>query len=82
MAGKKESKYQHCDECRGEYLVVFGGRDGKKRYVRCKESFDRKEEGNERGKGDKRSIKEAKGRALEKGTRSRQLLSTHVGSHD
>jgi len=39
-------------------------------------------ERNETGKGDKRSIKEAKGRALEKGATARQLLSPHVGSHD
>ena len=38
--------------------------------------------GNERGKGDKGNIKEAKGRALEKGAKARRLLSLHVGSHD
>jgi len=66
MAEKKESKYQRCDECHGGYLVVFECRDGKNRCARCKERFDAKEGGNERGKGDKRSTKEAKGRALEK----------------
>jgi len=75
MAEKKESKYQRCDECHGGYLVVFGCKDGKNRCARCKEKFDGKGEGNERGKGDKRSIKEAKGGALEKGTRPRQPLS-------
>ena len=56
MAEKKESKYQRCDECHGSYLIVFECRDGKKRCARCKEKFDRQEEGNERGKGDKRGI--------------------------
>ena len=82
MAEKKESKYQRCDECHGGYLIVFECIDGKNRCARCKEKFDRKTEGNERGKGDKRSIKEAKGRALKKGPRPRQLLSPHVGSYD
>ena len=51
MAEKKRGKYQRCDECHGSYLIVF----------ECKERFDGKEGGNERRKGDKRSIKEAKG---------------------
>jgi len=68
----KESKYQRCDECRGSYLIVFECKDGKNRCARCKERFDKKGgECDERGKGDKRSIKEAKGRALEKGARPR-----------
>ncbi len=39
-------------------------------------------EGNEGGKGNKRSLKEAKGRALEKDATARQLLSPWVGSYD
>lgn len=61
MAEKKKGKYQRCDECHGSYLIVFECKDKKKRCARCKERFDRKEGGNERGKGDKRGIKEAKG---------------------
>jgi len=61
MAEKKESKYQRCDECSGLFLIVFECKDKKKRCVRCKERFDGEEGGNERGKGDKRGIKEAKG---------------------
>ena len=41
--------------------------------------IDRRE-WNERGKGDKRSIEEAKGGAFEKAARPRQLLSPRVGS--
>jgi len=63
MAEKKESKYQRCDECHGSYLIVFECNDKKKRCARCKERFDGRED--ERGKEDKRSIKEGKGRALE-----------------
>jgi len=36
----------------------------------------------EKRKGDKRSIKEAKGRALERDATARRLLSPHVGSYD
>ena len=61
MAEKKKGKYQRCDECHGSYLIVFECKDKKKRCARCKERFDGKEGGNERGKGDKRAIKEAKG---------------------
>ena len=43
MADKKESKYQRCDECHGQYLIVFECKDGKKRCARCKERFDREE---------------------------------------
>lgn len=57
----KYYKYQRCDECHGRYLIVFECKDKKKRCARCKERFDGKEGGNERGKGDKRSIKEVKG---------------------
>ncbi|MBA7669166.1 hypothetical protein ES703_77294 [subsurface metagenome] len=71
MAEKTESKYQRCDECSGLFLIVFECKDKKKRCLRCKEKFDKRREGNERGKGDKRSIKEAKGRALEKDATSR-----------
>jgi len=81
MAEKQESKYQRCDECHGGYLVVFECRDGKKRCARCKERFIKRKEGNERGKGDKRSIKEAKGRALEKDATARQLLSPRAGNY-
>jgi len=65
MAEKKESKYERCDECHGRYLIVFECKDGNNRCVQCKEKFDRKREENEKGKRNKRSIKEAKGRALE-----------------
>ena len=82
MAEKKVSKYQRCDECHGGYLVVFECRDGKKRCARCKEKFDKRREGNERGKGDKRSIKEARGGALEKVPTARQPLYLWVGSYD
>ncbi len=61
MAEKKKGKYQRCDECHGGYLIVFECKDKKKRCAQCKERFDGKEGGNERGKGDKRGIKEAKG---------------------
>ena len=43
MAEKKESKYQRCDECSGLFLIVFECKDKKKRCVRCKERFDKKE---------------------------------------
>ena len=51
---------------------------------RCKERFDTKEGGNERGKGDKRGIKEAKGRALGKDATAKRLLylyDANFGSH-
>jgi hypothetical protein len=51
-------------------------------YGARKDLTEGREGRNERGKGDKRNIKEAKGRALEKGAKARQLLSRHVGSHD
>ena len=60
-SGNKYYKYQRCDECHGRYLIVFECKDKKKRCARCKERFDGKEGGNERGKGDKRGIKEVKG---------------------
>ena len=59
MAEKTESKYQRCDECSGLFLIVFECTDKKKRCVRCKERFDTKEGRDERGKGDKGSIKKA-----------------------
>jgi len=40
--GKGASKYQHCDECHGGYLVVFECRDGKNRCARCKQKFDKR----------------------------------------
>ena len=48
MAEKTESKYQHCDECRGLFLIVFECIDKKKRCVRCKERFDRERNRDER----------------------------------
>jgi len=50
--------------------------------LRRKESTGKGGEGNERGKGDKRRIKEAKGRALEKDATSKQLLSPCAGNYD
>jgi uncharacterized paraquat-inducible protein A len=47
MADKQESKYQRCDECSGLFLIVFECKDKKKRCVRCKERFDRREGGKE-----------------------------------
>ena len=47
----------------------------------CKERFDKKEGRDERGKGDKGSIKEAKGRALEKDATAGQLLSPWAGNY-
>lgn len=40
---RKESLYQRCDECHGNYLIVFECKGEKKRCGRCKGRFDREE---------------------------------------
>jgi hypothetical protein len=82
MTEKQESKYQRCDECHGRYLIVFECKDKKRRCARCKERFDKKEGRDEGGKGDKRGIKEAKGRALDNNAAAGQDLSPHVDRYD
>ena len=43
MAEKEKGKYQRCDECHGNYLIVFECKDKNKRCARCKGIFDRKD---------------------------------------
>jgi hypothetical protein len=43
MAEKEKGKYQRCDECHGNYLIVFECKDKKKRCARCKGIFNRKD---------------------------------------